>query len=54
MLLYDHIFHREMCSMTFQTGRPLPDSPEGMMSQLLCHFIGEDCQDQFLKILTAN
>ena len=25
MLLYDHIFHREMCSMTCQTGRPLPD-----------------------------
>ena len=25
MLLYDHIFHREMCSMTCQTGRPLSD-----------------------------
>ena len=25
MLLYDHIFHREMCLMTCQIGRPLPD-----------------------------
>ena len=25
MLLYDHIFHREMYSMICQTGRPLSD-----------------------------
>ena len=38
MLLYDHIFHREMCSMTCQTGRPLPDWPECVTSLILCNF----------------
>ena len=48
MLLYDHIFYREMYSMICQIGRSLSDWPESVTSQNPCIFGGEeDCQDQF-------
>ena len=38
MLLYDPIFHREMCSMICQTGRPLPDHwPRDVTSHHPCN-----------------
>ena len=42
MLLYDHIFHREMCSMTCQTGRPLPDWTKIYDVTDLCIFFFEE------------
>ena len=47
MLLYDHIFNREMCSMTCQSGRPLLDWTKIYDVTNLCIFFGGDCQDQF-------
>ena len=54
MLPYDHIFHREMCSMICQTGRPLPDWPRDVTSITRVIFFREDCQDQFQYYLLLN
>ena len=54
MLLYDHIFHREMRSMTCQAGRPLPDWTKMCdVMHFMLVFFGRDCQDQFQKLFTA-
>ena len=41
MLLYDHIFHREMCSMICQTGMPLTDWPRDVTSHHSCNILLE-------------
>ena len=41
MLIYDHMFHREMCSMICQTGRPLPDWPGEVTTHHPCNIFLE-------------
>ena len=54
MLLYDPIFHREMCSMTCQTGKPLPDWTKIYDVTDLCIFLEAIVKINFNNYLLLN